>query len=316
MIAIENLVKKYGDFTAVNRISFTIEDGEILGFLGPNGAGKTTTLRTITGFLPATSGRVLVDGMDVFEKPLEIRRLIGYLPETPPLYTDMRVREYLRFAGKIKGINNRHLKSAVDQSMEKASVTNMADKPCGQLSKGYRQRVGLAQALIHEPKYLILDEPTAGLDPLQIIEIRELIKSLAGLHTILLSTHILPEASQICKRVIIINDGRLVAIDSQEGLTRIIHDVDRTMVTALGPANEMISALEKIKGITSVHHIDKPGDSIIMMIESDPNIDIRADISRRLSSGEWPIIEMRPVSATLEEIFIHLTSPDAGGASS
>lgn len=210
MIEVKNLTKAYGSFVAVKDISFKAEDGQILGFLGPNGAGKTTTMRIITGFMPATSGTVLINGLDIFSNSLEARRLIGYLPENPPLYTDMRVDSYLRFVAKLRGVKRSAVEAAVEHVLRVCGLVEMAHRICGQLSKGYRQRVGLAQALIHEPEVLVLDEPTIGLDPRQIHEIRELIRGLAGKRTIVLSTHILPEVSQICDKVVIINDGRVV----------------------------------------------------------------------------------------------------------
>lgn len=210
MIEVKNLTKTYGNFVAVKGISFTAQDGEILGFLGPNGAGKTTTMRIITGFMPATSGTVVINGLDIFSNSLEARRLIGYLPESPPLYIDMRVDSYLRFVARLRGVKRRELDDAVDHMVEVCGLQEMSHRICGQLSKGYRQRVGLAQALIHNPSVLVLDEPTIGLDPRQIHEIRELIRGLAGGRTIVLSTHILPEVSQICDKVVIINDGHVV----------------------------------------------------------------------------------------------------------
>jgi ABC-2 type transport system ATP-binding protein len=210
MIEVRNLTKAYGSFVAVNGISFKAEQSQILGFLGPNGAGKTTTMRVITGYMPATSGTVLINGLDIFTNSLEARRLIGYLPENPPLYSDMRVDGYLRFVAKLRGVKRSAVDSALDHVLQVCGLTEMAHRICGQLSKGYRQRVGLAQALIHNPPVLVLDEPTIGLDPRQIHEIRELIRGLAGQRTIVLSTHILPEVSQICDKVVIINDGRVV----------------------------------------------------------------------------------------------------------
>ena len=210
MIEVKNLTKAYGDFVAVNGISFKAERGQILGFLGPNGAGKTTTMRIITGFMPATSGTVVIDGLDIFANSLEARRRIGYLPETPPLYSDMRVESYLRFVAKLRGVKRSAVDEAVAHVVKVCGLTEMAGRICGQLSKGYRQRVGVAQALIHDPPVLVLDEPTIGLDPRQIHEIRELIRGLSGERTIVLSTHILPEVSQICDKVVIINDGRVV----------------------------------------------------------------------------------------------------------
>ena len=220
MIEVEHLTKRYGHIVAVDDISFQVKKGEILGFLGPNGAGKTTTMRVLTGYIPATEGRAVVAGYDVFEKPIEAKRRTGYLPETPPLYPDMTVREYLHFVAKIKGVAPRERTARVEQVMSRAWVSDMAGRACGKLSKGYKQRVGLAQALIHNPDVLILDEPTAGLDPKQIIETRRLIKELAGDHTIILSTHILPEVSQTCERVVIINKGKVVAVDTPANLTR------------------------------------------------------------------------------------------------
>ena len=210
MIEVRNLTKAYGSFVAVNGISFKAEQGQILGFLGPNGAGKTTTMRIITGYMPATSGTVLINGLDIFTNSLEARRLIGYLPETPPLYGDMRVEGYLRFVAKLRGVKRSAVEPALDHVLQVCGLADMAHRICGQLSKGYRQRVGLAQALIHDPPVLVLDEPTIGLDPRQIHEIRELIRGLSGQRTIVLSTHILPEVSQICDKVVIINDGRIV----------------------------------------------------------------------------------------------------------
>ena len=219
MIEVQSLTKQYGRFTAVDDISFRVERGEILGFLGPNGAGKTTTMRILTGYMPATEGKAIVAGFDVFEQPVEAKRRTGYLPETPPLYPDMTVAEYLSFVAKIKGVPSGDRKERIKQVMERTWITDMAGRACAKLSKGYRQRVGLAQALIHNPDVLILDEPTAGLDPKQIIETRQLIKELAGDHTVILSTHILPEVSQTCERVVIINKGKVVAIDTPDNLT-------------------------------------------------------------------------------------------------
>ena len=219
MIEVQHITKNYGRMTAVDDVSFRVEPGEILGFLGPNGAGKTTTMRILTGYMPPSQGRAMVAGFDVFDQPIEAKRRTGYLPETPPLYPDMTVREYLDFVGKIKGVAPRERKQRVLAVMERTRVADMADRHCGRLSKGYKQRVGLAQALIHNPEVLILDEPTAGLDPKQIIETRDLIRSLAGDHTIVLSTHILPEVAQTCQRVVIINKGRVVAVDTPDNLT-------------------------------------------------------------------------------------------------
>src|SRR6476660_159371 len=219
VIEVQNLTKRYGRFTAVEDVSFRVERGEILGFLGPNGAGKSTTMRILTGYMPSTAGKAIVAGFDVFEQPVEAKRRTGYLPETPPLYPDMTVQDYLTFVSKIKGVQAGERKQRIKYVMERVRVDDMANRLCARLSKGYKQRVGLAQALIQNPDVLILDEPTAGLDPKQIIETRQLIKELAGDHTIILSTHILPEVSQTCQRVVIINKGRVVAIDTPDNLT-------------------------------------------------------------------------------------------------
>ncbi len=219
MIEVEGLTKRYRDFTAVEDITFRVEPGEIVAFLGPNGAGKTTTMRILTGYLPATEGKVAVCGFDVFEKPMEVKRRIGYLPEQPPVYNDMRVTEYLKFVAKIKGVPRRERNDAMDRVIQRCALSDVSDRIIGKLSKGYKQRVGLAQAMIHDPEVLILDEPTIGLDPKQIIEIREMIKSLSGGHTIILSTHILQEVTMICQRVLIISQGQIVADDTLENLT-------------------------------------------------------------------------------------------------
>ena len=211
MIEVQHLTKQYGRVTAVDDVTFRVDKGEILGFLGPNGAGKTTTMRILTGYMPASAGKAVIAGFDIFDQPLEAKRRIGYLPETPPLYPDMTVRDYLLFVGRIRGVAAKALRAQVDTAMEKARVADVATRFCGKLSKGYKQRVGLAQAILHNPEVLILDEPTAGLDPKQIMETRDLIKGLAGSHTIILSTHILPEVSQTCQRVVIINRGRIAA---------------------------------------------------------------------------------------------------------
>ena len=233
MIEVANLSKRYGDLAAIRDVSFTAADGQILGFLGPNGAGKTTTMRIITGFMPATSGTVRVDGFDIFEQSTEVRRRIGYLPENPPLYNDMTVDPYLRFVAKLKGMSRSDVASAVERVIETCGLTGVRERLLGHLSKGFRQRVGLAQALIHDPPVLVLDEPTIGLDPRQIIEIRGLIRTLGGKRTVVLSTHILPEVSQVCDKVVIINDGRIVAEDTLAGLTR-GRSLEEVFIEAIG----------------------------------------------------------------------------------
>ena len=311
MIEVEHLTKRYGPVVAVDDISFQVKKGEILGFLGPNGAGKTTTMRVLTGYIPATEGRAVVAGYDVFDKPIEAKRRTGYLPETPPLYPDMTVREYLHFVGKIKGVPSRERTTRVEQVMSRAWVSDMANRACGKLSKGYKQRVGLAQALIHNPDVLILDEPTAGLDPKQIIETRRLIKELAGDHTIILSTHILPEVSQTCERVVIINKGKVVAIDTPSNLTRRLRGSETMFVQVDGdsPA-EARAALERVPGVVRVAPSDgQPGAAF--EIESESSRDVRPELARAIVQGGWGLLELRPMRMSLEEIFLSLTTEDA-----
>ena len=307
MIEVQHLSKKYGPFTAVDDVSFRAESGEILGFLGPNGAGKTTTMRIITGYMPATDGKATVAGYDVFDQPLEAKRRTGYLPETPPLYPDMTVRDYLRFVAKIKGVRG-NVKDRVDAVMKKTWVADMGNRHCGKLSKGYKQRVGLAQALIHEPEVLVLDEPTAGLDPKQIIETRQLIRELAGSHTIVLSTHILPEVAQTCQKVVIINKGKVVATDSPEALTERLHGSVTMFVQAQGPADEVQRALQSIRGVTRVTVADRRDDVAGFNIDSETGLDPRRDVANAIVRGGWGLLELRPTRMSLEDIFLKLTT--------
>jgi ABC-2 type transport system ATP-binding protein len=310
VIEVQHLTKRYGRVTAVDDVSFRVERGEILGFLGPNGAGKTTTMRVLTGYMPATSGRAIVAGFDVFEQPLEAKRRTGYLPETPPLYPEMTVREYLTFVSEIKGVPSGERRARVDGSMEKARVTDMAGRHCGKLSKGYRQRVGLAQALIHNPDVLILDEPTAGLDPKQIIETRELIKHLAGDHTIILSTHILPEVSQTCQRVVIINRGRVVAVDTPDNLTRRLSGSETMYLQVDGAGEAAGPALAALAGVNRVSEVDRQGGLVGYEIESEPGRDVRRDLARAVVGAGWGLLELRPVRMSLEDIFLQLTTEE------
>ena len=312
MIEVDHLTKRYGPFTAVDDVSFRVEKGEILGFLGPNGAGKTTTMRVLTGYMPPTDGRAVVAGYDVFTHPIEAKRRIGYLPETPPLYPDMTVREYLTFVARIKlGKTTKSDRAMrVDHAMKRAHVDDMAGRHCGKLSKGYRQRVGLAQALIHDPEVLILDEPTAGLDPKQIIETRDLIRSLAGNHTIVLSTHILPEVAHTCQRVIIINKGRIVAVDSTENLTHQLKG-SATLYVQVEANGEAADALGTIPGVTKVTVSDRHERLTGYEIESEPDRDIRRDVARTVVNNGWGLLELRPTRLSLEEIFLQLTTEEA-----
>ncbi len=264
MIEVQHLTKRYGPFTAVDDVSFRVERGEILGFLGPNGAGKTTTMRVLTGYMPPTEGKAVVAGYDVLEQPIEAKRRTGYLPETPPLYPDMTVRDYLIFCARIKGVPRAERKSRVGTVMERTRIADMADRHCGKLSKGYRQRVGLAQALLHNPDVLILDEPTAGLDPKQIIETRQLIKELGGDHTIILSTHILPEVSQTCQRVVIINKGHVVAVDTPDNLTSRLRGSETlyVQVDALGgDAAALLAAIPGVRRVAASDGTARPSPS-------------------------------------------------------
>jgi ABC-2 type transport system ATP-binding protein len=310
VIEVQHLTKRYGRVTAVDDVSFRVEQGEILGFLGPNGAGKTTTMRILTGYIPATEGRAVVAGYDVFDKPIDAKRRTGYLPETPPLYPEMTVREYLNFVARIKGIPAAQRKTRVGEVMERTRVTDMAERHCSKLSKGYRQRVGLAQAIIHNPEVLILDEPTAGLDPKQIIDTRQLIKSLGGDHTIVLSTHILPEVSQTCQRVVIINRGRVVAVDTPENLTARLRGSE-TMYVQLDPGSiDPKGLLEQVPGVTRVALADQREAIVGFEVESERGSDVRRDLARAIVSKGWGLLELRPMRMSLEEIFLHLTTEE------
>jgi ABC-2 type transport system ATP-binding protein len=295
---------------AVDDVSFRVERGEILGFLGPNGAGKTTTMRILTGYMPATEGRATVAGYDIFDKPIEAKRRIGYLPETPPLYPDMTVREYLDFVARIKGVPPKEKKDRVTGVMARAHVADMADRHCAKLSKGYRQRVGLAQALIHNPEVLILDEPTAGLDPKQIIETRDLIRSLAGDHTIILSTHILPEVSQTCQRVVIINKGRVVAVDTPENLTARLRGAETMYVQVDAGGADAATALTAVPGVTRVALSERRNVIEAFEVESERGQDIRREIARAIVNRGWGLLELRPMRMSLEEIFLQVTTDE------
>jgi ABC-2 type transport system ATP-binding protein len=311
MIEVQHLTKRYGPFTAVDDVSFSVQKGEILGFLGPNGAGKTTTMRVLTGYMPATEGSAVVAGYDVFKNPVEAKRRTGYLPETPPLYPEMTVREYLTFVAKIKAgkLSRAERTERVTAAMKKTHVDDMAKRHCSKLSKGYKQRVGLAQALIHDPDVLILDEPTAGLDPKQIIETRELIRSLAGSHTIVLSTHILPEVAQTCQRVVIINRGRVVAVDTPDNLTHQLRGASTLYVQIEGPASA-IETLRGVSGVRSVEIADQATGVIGYEIESEAERDVRRDVARTVVQAGWGLVELRPTRMSLEEIFLQLTTAE------
>src|SRR5205809_1038928 len=320
MIKVSELTKRYARTTAVDHISFEVEKGQIVGFLGPNGAGKTTTMRMLTCFLPPTSGAASVAGFDVLEQPMEIKKRIGYLPEMPLLYHEIRATEYLMFVGKLKGLSGTDLRQRVDTACERCAITDMKDKLLGKLSKGYRQRVGLAQAILHNPDVLILDEPTAGLDPKQINETRDLIKSLAGDHTIILSTHILPEVEQTCERVIIINKGKLVATDSVNNLQSRARGAELVLVEVAGRNGALDSArvqerLEKVAGVGRVAFKEKRRSSAIFEVESVKDKFVRGDLARAVVEAGWDLNELRTSAVSLEEVFLQLTGDQVGALS-
>ncbi|MGB6667190.1 MAG: ABC transporter ATP-binding protein [Candidatus Acidiferrum sp.] len=317
MITVKELTKRYARNTAVDHISFEIQKGQIVGFLGPNGAGKTTTMRMLTCFMPPTAGTAIVAGFDVLEEPMEVKKRIGYLPETPPLYPEMRTGEYLEFVGRLKGLKAPELGKRVDYVCERCAVADVRDRLISKLSKGYRQRVGLAQAIIHNPDVLILDEPTAGLDPKQINETRDLIKSLAGDHTIILSTHILPEVEQTCEQVIIINKGKVIATDSVNNLQNRARGAESVLVEVGGRNGNLDHAavqnrLEKVAGVNKVVFKEKRQANDIFEVESGKGRLVRGDLARAVVEAGWDLNELRPSAMSLEEVFLQLTGqPDA-----
>jgi ABC-2 type transport system ATP-binding protein len=314
VIEVQHLTKRYGPVTAVNDVSFSVGSGEILGFLGPNGAGKTTTMRVITGYMPATDGTVTVAGHDVFAAPIAAKQRTGYLPETPPLYPDQTVRDYLTFVARIKGVAGRDVRSRVDDVMKRTHIADVASRHCGKLSKGYRQRVGLAQALIHNPEVLVLDEPTAGLDPKQIIEARQLIRELGGSHTVVLSTHILPEVSQTCNRVVIIAKGKVVAVDTPDNLTARLRGSETIFLQVHAPGADVAQALGGVTGVTRASATPGENGVVSLEVDSEQGRDIRRDLSAFVVTRGWGLLELRPLRMSLEDVFLSLTTEDAGGA--
>jgi ABC-2 type transport system ATP-binding protein len=310
VIEVQHLTKRYGPVTAVDDVSFRVERGEILGFLGPNGAGKTTTMRILTGYMPATEGKAIVAGFDVFDQPVEAKRRTGYLPETPPLYPDMSVLEYLQFVAKIKGVPGGERRERIQSVMKRTRIDDMANRLCAKLSKGYKQRVGLAQALIHNPDVLILDEPTAGLDPKQIIETRQLIKELAGDHTIILSTHILPEVSQTCQRVVIINKGRVVAVDTPDNLTARLRGSETLYLQLDAMGADPAPALLRVAGVTRVVEAERRDGMPGYEVESEHGRDVRRELARAVVSNGWGLLELRPLRLSLEDVFLSLTTEE------
>lgn len=312
MIEVDHLTKSYGKNLAVNDISFTVEKGEILGFLGPNGAGKTTTMRILTGYLPATNGSARIAGFDVFEKSMEVRRRIGYLPENPPLYPDMNVHAYLEFVARIKGVPGGDITRRVDRAMGMANLTDRRNELIKRLSRGFKQRVGIAQAIVHNPDVVILDEPTVGLDPKQIIEVRKLIKGLAGEHTIILSTHILPEASQTCDRVVIINRGRIAAVDTPENLTTQLKGSERVHMEVRGEEPLLREAIDQVEGVTKIDlEAIENSEHLKAIVESEPGVDLRGKLAAAVIGKGLELFELKAVSLSLEDIFLQLTTEEA-----
>ena len=318
MIEVENLTKRYGDFTAIEGVTFSVSEGEVVGFLGPNAAGKTTTMRILTCFMPATDGTAKVSGYDVFDDPINVRKRIGYMPENVPLYTEMTVKSYLHFMAKVKGVSRKKRHQRVDVSIEACGLGDFRNRVIGKLSKGYRQRVGLAQALVHDPQLLVLDEPTIGLDPRQIIEIRNLIKGLGGGHTVLLSTHILPEASMTCDRIIVINeghiageitlrDGRVSTIESRTTGTVNLEESGNVYMQVRGDSEKVLSRLKLTTNVSDAR-LEREEDGIgEYIVTHETGMDIRPELSSLVVYGGWELLELRPVEMTLEEAFLELT---------
>ena len=314
MIQVSNLSKSYGPKSAISDVTFDVKAGEILGFLGPNGAGKTTTMRILCGYLPPTSGTATIDGYDVFGDSLEVRRKIGYLPESVPLYPEMTVEDYLHFMAQIRGVSRTQRKERVGRAMKLCNVDDVRSRQIGRLSRGYRQRVGIAQALVHDPPVLVLDEPTVGLDPKQITDTRQLIKSLGESHTILLSTHILPEVSMICHRVVIINDGRVVAEDTPDNLTRRLRGAERIAIEVRGPTDQIKVTIAKLPNVLSVEAVPSDGRPRFL-VDCAMGQDVREDLAAAIVSNGWGLLELRPMGMSLEEVFLKLTTQEEGAAS-
>ena len=311
MIDVQHLTKNYGDFVAVEDISFFIAKGEIVGFLGPNGAGKTTTMRILTGFMPPTSGKATIAGYDVFQQSLEARQHIGYLPETVPLYTDMTVRSYLDFQATLHAMRNPHKKARIDEIIERMRLEEYDNILIGKLSKGYRQRVGIAQAVLHEPDVLILDEPTIGIDPIQVVETRQLIKELGQDHTIILSSHILPEVSMVCQRVLIIDEGRLVAADTTEGLSSRLGGPERVQMVVKGPMREVAAVLRDVGGVHTVEPEDTGAEGTFrFLVECRAGRDVRPQLAAAVVQRRWDLLELHATGLSLEDIFLQLTTKE------
>ena len=308
MIQVQNLTKRYGNLVAIDNVSFSVGQGEILGFLGPNGAGKTTTMRIISGYMPPTDGTVRVGDFDVLEDPIKAKRQIGYLPENPPLYNDITVQGYLDFVADIKHVSGKNKKAKIDLAMERCGITDVRKRLIGNLSKGYRQRIGIAQAIVHDPAVLILDEPTMGLDPKQIIEIRYLIKSLAGDRTVILSTHLLPEVTMTCTRVVIINEGKIVLEESLETLSQRVNGA-QILFLKLNYYDRGNDVNEKILSIPTISEVKESayGEFII---QTKGGADIREELVKMIVQNGWGLLELRPLTHALEEVFLRVISTE------
>lgn len=314
MIEVKDLTKTYGQHKAIDNLSFRVEKGEIVGFLGPNGAGKSTTMNIITGYISATEGSAMVDGYDVLDDPMEVKKRIGYLPELPPLYIEMTVYEYLTFASEIKKVDKRSRRKDIERVMEIVRITDHAHRLIKNLSKGYRQRTGLAQALLGNPPVLILDEPTIGLDPNQIVEIRSLIKELGKEHTLILSSHVLPEVTAVCERVMIIHKGKIVASDTIENLSKNLTGSHNLSVRISGPEKEASNLLKGLSDVKKVEILgEKEPKTVDIYVEADGSKDIREPVFRCMCQAGYPILQMRSMDLTLEDIFIQLTTDEANG---
>ncbi len=314
MIQVDSLSRSYGERWAIRDVTFQARQGEILGLLGPNGAGKTTTMRILTGFLAPTTGRAVVAGYDIVDKPLDAKRHLGYLPEVIPLYEDFTAREYLIFVARLKGMDRRKVRDAVDRAMTLCGVTDVADRLIRNLSRGYRQRLGLAHAIVHDPPVLILDEPTSAMDPRQIVEIRNVIKGLHGAHTTILSTHILPEATAVCDRVIILNEGAVVAVDTIEQLAARLRSSEKTLVHVARPAADLSARLGRLPGVLHVTPGSRDGE---LVVEAALGRDAREEIARTAVEAGAGLLELRPLAMSLEDVFLRLVTreetPDSDG---
>jgi len=310
LVEVEHLTKYYGDFIAIDDVTFTVNRGEIVGFLGPNAAGKTTTMRIITGFLPPSAGTVRISGQDILQHSLEARRLIGYMPETVPLYTDMSVREYLAFMGSIRKMGPAARAQRADYVIERMKLNDYANTLIGRLSKGFRQRVGIAQAILHEPEVLVLDEPTIGIDPVQVVETRELIKSLGKEHTVILSTHILPEVSIVCERVVVINEGRIVAVDRPENLAVRLRGSEQIRLEVRGPLRDVLARLRQVEGVREVHRAPVDQNVVAYTLECEPGSNLRERLAPLIVQQGWGLLSLQSVTMSLEDIFLKLTGQE------